>query len=247
MTAGSTPATAVETTRAIGRRPSARARSASTSRTADAPSLIPELLPAVTVPPSAGRPAAAARAPRGSSVGARVLVAGRRSTGSPFRCGTATGTIWSSNRPASIAATARCWLSSAKASWRSRRDAPALGDVLGGLAHRVRVVALGQPRVDEAPAERRVGQLARRRGPRRASGLSWTYGARVIDSTPPPMNTSPSPTAIAWAAVLIAWSPDPHSRLTVCPPTSTGKPGEQERPSGRRCGCPRRPGWRSRG
>ena len=41
------------------------------------------------------------------------------------------------------------------------RDAPALGDVLGGLAHRVRVVALGQPRVDEAPAEGRVGHLAR--------------------------------------------------------------------------------------
>ena len=41
------------------------------------------------------------------------------------------------------------------------RDAPALGDVLRGLAHRVRVVALGQARVDEAPAEGRVGHLAR--------------------------------------------------------------------------------------
>ncbi len=57
-----------------------------------------------------------------------------------------------------------------------------------------------------------------------ASGLAMTYGARVIDSTPPPMNTSPSPTAIAWAAELIAWSPLPHSRLTVSPPTSTGSP-----------------------
>ena len=38
------------------------------------------------------------------------------------------------------------------------------------------------------------------------------------------MNTSPSPTAIAWAAELIAWSPQPHSRLTVSPPTSTGSP-----------------------
>ena len=37
------------------------------------------------------------------------------------------------------------------------------------------------------------------------------------------MKTSPSPTAIAWAAVLIACSPEPHSRLTVSPPTSTGK------------------------
>ena len=45
-------------------------------------------------------------------------------------------------------------------------DAPALGDVLGGLAHRVRVVPLGQPRVDEPPAEGRVGELARRRGRR---------------------------------------------------------------------------------
>ena len=43
------------------------------------------------------------------------------------------------------------------------------------------------------------------------------------------MNTSPSPTAIAWAAELIAWSPEPHSRLTVRPATSTGKSGEQER------------------
>ena len=46
------------------------------------------------------------------------------------------------------------------------------------------------------------------------------------------MNTSPSPTAIAWAAELIACSPDPHSRLTVCPPTSTGKSGEEQRHPG---------------
>jgi len=31
-----------------------------------------------------------------------------------------TGTIWSSKRPASMAATARCWLSRANASCRSR-------------------------------------------------------------------------------------------------------------------------------
>ena len=40
-------------------------------------------------------------------------------------------------------------------------DAPALGDVLRRLAHRVRVVALGEARVDEPPAEGRVGHLAR--------------------------------------------------------------------------------------
>ena len=56
------------------------------------------------------------------------------------------------------------------------------------------------------------------------SGLSITYGARLIDSTPPAMKTSPSPTAIAWAAELIACMPEPHSRLTVSPATSTGSP-----------------------
>ena len=54
-----------------------------------------------------------------------------------------------------------------------------------------------------------------------------TYGARVIDSTPPAMNTSPSPTAIAWAAELIACNPEPHSRLTVSPATSTGSPARR--------------------
>ena len=119
MTAGSTPATAVDTTRAIGLSPSVRARSASTSRTADAPSLIPELLPAVTEPPSvrnAGRSFASA------SRSCRRAGAHRATTTvvSPLRCGTSTGTIWSSKRPASMAAMARCWLSSANASWRSR-------------------------------------------------------------------------------------------------------------------------------
>ena len=48
------------------------------------------------------------------------------------------------------------------------RDAAALDDVLGGLAHRVRVVGIGQARVREAPAEGRVegGLLAAREGGR---------------------------------------------------------------------------------
>src|SRR5688572_28853442 len=45
-------------------------------------------------------------------------------------------------------------------------DAIALGDVLGGLAHRVRVVHLGEPGVEEPPAERRVLDLARAAIPR---------------------------------------------------------------------------------
>ena len=49
-----------------------------------------------------------------------MLVASTTTVALALRAGTSTGTIWSSNRPASIAATARCWLSSANASWRSR-------------------------------------------------------------------------------------------------------------------------------
>ena len=65
------------------------------------------------------------------------------------------------------------------------RDPVALGDVLGRLAHRLGRVALGHPRVDQAPAERRVVQrlLAARAARSRASAI--THGARLIDSEPP--------------------------------------------------------------
>src|SRR6266545_341318 len=43
-------------------------------------------------------------------------------------------------------------------------------------------------------------------------------------STPPAMKTSPSPALIACAALAAAWSPEPHSRFTVWPGTSTGRP-----------------------
>src|SRR5512134_829787 len=64
-------------------------------------------------------------------------------------------------------------------------------------------------------------------GARRLHGsgdLSITYGARVIDSTPPATNVAPSPALIACAALATAWSPDPHSRLIVWPGTATGSP-----------------------
>src|SRR6267142_2830155 len=54
--------------------------------------------------------------------------------------------------------------------------------------------------------------------------FSITYGARVMFSTPPATNASPSPALIACAALAIACSPEPQRRLTVCPGTSTGKP-----------------------
>src|SRR5436190_1042315 len=47
-------------------------------------------------------------------------------------------------------------------------------------------------------------------------------------STPPAMNTSPSPALIACAALAAAWRPEPHSRFTVWPGTSTGSPARSK-------------------
>src|SRR6058998_2188777 len=46
-------------------------------------------------------------------------------------------------------------------------------------------------------------------------------------STPPAMKISPSPALIACAALATAWSPEPHSRFTVWPGTSTGRPARR--------------------
>jgi len=59
------------------------------------------------------------------------------------------------------------------------------------------------------------------------SALPITYGARLIDSTPPAMNTSPCPASIMRAAMLIASSPDAHSRFTVHPGTVSGSPASR--------------------
>ena len=121
--------------------------------------MIPELLPAVTVPPSgrnAGRSLASASMRR---VGAGMLVAlDDDGLALSLRDGDRDDLVGESAR---LDGSDRALL----ALERERvlalaRDVPALGDVLGGLAHRVRVVALGEARVDEAPAERRVRHLA---------------------------------------------------------------------------------------
>ncbi len=88
---------------------SATAREVTT--TAEAPSLMPGALPAVTVPPSlkAGRSFASVSivvSRRGHSSASKVTVA-------PFLPGMTTGTISSLNLPASIAAIALRWLSTA--------------------------------------------------------------------------------------------------------------------------------------
>ncbi len=69
------------------------------------------------------------------------------------------------------------------------------------------------------------------RGGRRSKAaplLSCTYGARVIDSTPPARKHSPSPALIAWAALATACRPEAHNRLTVWPGTETGSPASSD-------------------
>ena len=56
-----------------------------------------------------------------------------------------------------------------------------------------------------------------------------TKGARLMLSTPPAIIRSQSPARIARAAMPTASMPEPQSRLTVVPGTSTGRPGQQHR------------------
>ena len=60
------------------------------------------------------------------------------------------------------------------------------------------------------------------------SDLGSTYGARVIDSTPPATMIEASPTAIARAAPTTASRPEAHSRLTVEPGTDVGSPASSD-------------------
>ncbi len=59
------------------------------------------------------------------------------------------------------------------------------------------------------------------------SALGWTYGARLIDSTPAPIASSASPVITARAAWATASRPEPQSRFTVTPGTVLGEAGEE--------------------
>ena len=60
--------------------------------------------------------------------------------------------------------------------------------------------------------------------PNACSLLERTYGARLIDSTPPATYTSPCPDSIMRAATWIASRPEAQSRFTVAPGTDSGSP-----------------------
>ncbi len=117
MQLGSTPATAVDATRASGARASSASASPLAIARAAAPSLMPLDVPAVTVPSrmNAGvrraSPSSVTSA-RGGSSRAIVSTEPARRTSMP--------TVSSAKTPARIAACARRWLSTAKASCASR-------------------------------------------------------------------------------------------------------------------------------
>ena len=101
---GSIPDVACPAILAIGSTPSDLARSAEVTTTADAPSLTPGALPAVTVPPSLK---AGFSLPRDSSeVSSRTGSSVSKITGGPFLCLISTGTISSRNFPDLMAALA---------------------------------------------------------------------------------------------------------------------------------------------
>ena len=127
MISGGTPRTAKLTKRASGFRPKVLTARSLARISAPAPSLVCELLPAVTEPLAANtglsrpRPSSevSGRGPSSiSTVRVRVATSPRARSGK--RSTTVTGVISSRNCPAAMAASAFWCEASAKASWRSR-------------------------------------------------------------------------------------------------------------------------------
>ena len=132
------------------------------------------------------------------------------------------GTISAANRPALAAAAALRWLARANSSclvrstpYRSATFSAVSPRLTGGYSSAILGLTSRQPsRVSARPASRGNGLSAR----------GSTNGARVMDSVPPAMQMSSSPAAMARAAEAMASMPEPHSRFTVAPGTSTGSP-----------------------
>ena len=103
----------------MGATPSALALSAESTTTAAAPSVMPDELPAVTVPVLSLKTGGELREARAGRRRRAECSSFAKST-SPFLPGTFTGKVSAANRPSSQARAARCWLRRAKASCSSR-------------------------------------------------------------------------------------------------------------------------------
>jgi hypothetical protein len=219
MMRGGTPAVAMPMTRARGVRPWRAAAPSLASSSAQAPSLTPDALPAVTLPSGRTTPLSLASA---SSEVSRGCSSRATTVGSPFFCTIVTGTISASKTPDCCAATAFCCDASAMRSCaaRSMRKSVATFSAVSGI---------------ESTPKRSCISLLTKRQPMVVSWMAWlrekalsalgiTNGARLMLSTPPASISCASPLLIARAALPTASSPEPHSRLTVDPGSSTGRP-----------------------
>jgi hypothetical protein len=176
---------------------------------------MPDALPAVTVTFSLRK--------TGLSFAMSSIVASWRMCSSasnstvPFLDFSSTGTIWPLKRPALLAADARRWLSSARPSW-SWRVMPYFAATFSAVTP-MWITSNGSC---SAPVIMSSVLKSPIRAPQRALGTM--YGPRLIDSAPPPIATSVSPSSTLCAAETIACRPEPHSRLTFIAGTSCVRP-----------------------
>ena len=207
---------------------------------------MPGALPAVTVP-SVASPrspdASLGRANAGLSFASASMLVSRRGPSSasttvsrPRASRTVTGTSSSAKRPASMAATARRWLSRAKASWSERLTRSL-------IATRSACVPMWQSSIAHQRPSWTVESTSTpspRRYPKRASRSR--NGAWFMLSIPPATATSASPARISAAASMIAFSPEPQTRLIVVALVVTGRPALS---AAWRAGAWPTPAWRT--
>ena len=212
MISGGTPATAQDTTRAIGL---PWPRDFEVERTsAAAPSTMPLAFPAVTMPslPKAGR-----RPARVSIVVSARMWSSSLMETTPLPFFTSTGTISSSNTPRALAAAAVCCE-------RSENSSMALRSTPYLIASFSAVWAMYRPQCESRRATMRLSSSAPWPSlkPSRAPRMTW--GAWVMFSMPPATVTSASPRSMSWDAEITDWIPEPHRRFTVSAGVSIGSP-----------------------
>ena len=156
MICGSTPAVAQETMRTSGVMPRRAASASVISRVAAAPSLMPDALPAVTVPSlsKAGRSFCIA-----SSVAPWRIYSSWSTIVSPLRPLTVTATISSLNLPAFCAASALFCEATRELVLLVAGQLPLARDVLGGVAHVIAVEGVGQAVLDHRVDHLEVAHL----------------------------------------------------------------------------------------
>ena len=220
---GSRAEAPLETMRAIGSRPSSVPPFSEPMNAAEAPSLIGEALPAVTVAFSPVRNTVRSW-DRVSAVESARMVSSRVNSVPRLLAG-GTGTTRLSYFPASQAAAA-CWCERAEnSSWSSREmlcfsrscsvASPSETVHAPGMAGLTR----RQPRVVLASSRLLIGKGR--------SVFGRTQGARDIDSTPPTSTRSASPVATWRDAAMEASSEEPHKRFMVVPGSEVGRPASR--------------------